>query len=365
MHKKKSTQVKMIDIYGGSITFGHGPAHGFDFVSLLKKWNPGWIINNKAIPATGVKIHQLCDIDYANVIVSEFRLNEHDVDSLKKWYKLLQKKSDQVVILELWSWTVPPKLEDSISIQSLPFVNNFKIIDLSKKDYQKWMQQKFPYTTRNMYDYRSIPAKCYDFISGINSENEIVFSNCVKEHANEMTHGTNSYHHHVAFELNKTLHTIPSAMLRNREQNTMHRRNHLCFGSWGLNGNQISFSGIETLLVKNNGFTLGCATHNKEKVSLYSNKIGSNIVLKCSNEYKNIIVGYVGHSDTKESVLFSLSDSYKIEYLRSNLSNLSVVDTKMRLETFSSKFKNGITITLINSTINTNLEITRIICIKK
>jgi hypothetical protein len=62
----------------------------------------------------------LCGLEPADVIVSEFRINEGNVNNLEQWYSLARRYAQHIVILDLWSWLRPPKTgRPSATVQAL------------------------------------------------------------------------------------------------------------------------------------------------------------------------------------------------------------------------------------------------------
>lgn len=85
---------KRIDVYGGSVTFAGYPwLKGVSYVDLLR-YRFGHIadVRNLAIPSSGVHTHVLCGIESADVIISEFYLNEGHPLLLDAFYSLTHRK---------------------------------------------------------------------------------------------------------------------------------------------------------------------------------------------------------------------------------------------------------------------------------
>ena len=91
-----------VHVYGGSISAGSGTTTSY--AQMLQKHFPKWNIVNYAIGGSGVICWLDCGISTADIIISEFRINEWDVDRLRKWFSLTSSKAKHTIVLDLWSW---------------------------------------------------------------------------------------------------------------------------------------------------------------------------------------------------------------------------------------------------------------------
>ncbi|GFH56383.1 predicted protein [Chaetoceros tenuissimus] len=140
------TSVKIIDVYGGSVTRGD---QFFDhenkrFSALLGK-ALGIDVKNKGIAGAGPSQNLLCGIYEANIIISEYRFNEHDGKIL-----------DQCATFEAFE-----RIKDK---------SKFSVLNLAEQDKNVW-----PCLVPSLFDYRSpedftvwskIPEKCHVYAEG-------------------------------------------------------------------------------------------------------------------------------------------------------------------------------------------------------
>lgn len=96
-------------VFGGSISRGHGAIMGYaaQLEQLVACLGLNATVANLAIPATGVTPMLDCAPALgkrADVIISEFAVNEKNPTRLRSWYAVASQLAASTVDLELWSW---------------------------------------------------------------------------------------------------------------------------------------------------------------------------------------------------------------------------------------------------------------------
>ena len=120
-----------IHVYGGSITAMEDGRKSY--VAVLAGLLPKAKILNLGMGGTGVAPHLLCGLSApADIIVSEYRINERDTRRLRKFYDMSRDYSAHTVILDLWSWLTPWRPgEISRTIGAAPNDEKFSVLDLA------------------------------------------------------------------------------------------------------------------------------------------------------------------------------------------------------------------------------------------
>ena len=96
-----------VHVYGGSITWGvyldPKTRWGMLLQSMLQHYDDDVdvVVSNFAIPAAGPEYWSLCGIGVADIIISEFRINEGDMGILRKWYELAISHCKNLVVLDV------------------------------------------------------------------------------------------------------------------------------------------------------------------------------------------------------------------------------------------------------------------------
>ena len=206
-----------IDVYGGSITFGAGVDKSSRYSHLLQESlrasGHNVTVNNLAIPASCVEHHLLCGIQEADIIISEYRINCWQSESaLVKWYRLATAFSRHVIILDVWSWLSPPRVETSLSVQATTGnlqneTEKISIVSMEKMHLYSWrsfVSSFFNYSHAefdgacNVSDVEpclgSIGKKCFDSRLEDNAIEKQIVQECRSKYANSMQHGKEAYH---------------------------------------------------------------------------------------------------------------------------------------------------------------------------
>lgn len=324
-----------IHVYGGSITKGGGlqnrtsSRYSSLLSDLLQNDEVDVVVSNFAIGGSGPEHWLHCGIDYADVIVSEFRVNEGRVDVLSEWYELARRSSRHLVIIELWSWLTPPVLEISNTVKAAEkFVHGDRqqphstttILSLEKLQLNYWrtlIPDYFNYT--RVTSARGIPQICFDNVWESSEEEQRVIQECRNEHATSMQHGTESFHAYVAMLLHSHLsvNVIPIIALANtsKEESSVHlldergERGSICIGKWGPKASIGVFEWKEAV-AENSQFSIGCPLSGRvDKLTLNTNSSTAKLSLNCPQPYNHsAFVGYIAHSDEEESGTMRLNN---------------------------------------------------------
>ena len=133
-----------VDIYGGSISYGGGLHNSQNrFTDIIKEELKQAEVQNKAIGGAGPQHWLHCGIKPADVIVSEFRINEGNQTVLEKWYMMTSKYAQHTVVLDVWSWLSPPHITGYAATENalhklkmkFPQINQtYSILSLSNRD---------------------------------------------------------------------------------------------------------------------------------------------------------------------------------------------------------------------------------------
>jgi hypothetical protein len=156
--------VLAIDIYGSSITLGAGSGIADRYSSLIASAHPEWGIRNAARSASGVMNDLLCGVQRADVIVSEFRMNEADPTLLRQWYNMTASAAQHTVVLDLWSWLMPPRRPEflnsevakSNTTRAAPRSSAFSVLDLAGLISPLWWNQIPPFRAGDMFNESSL-----------------------------------------------------------------------------------------------------------------------------------------------------------------------------------------------------------------
>jgi hypothetical protein len=252
----------------------------------------------------------LCGLEPADVIVSEFRINESNANHLEWWYHLARRYAQHIVILDLWSWLNPPQTgRPPATVQALlnlkkrfPDINQtqFSILSLSDRDVSVWREK-----VASFFNYsgtaRPIPQKCYDSVISRN----VTPPEC-RNYGGEMQHGQGAYHMDVGASLAKHMkdHVLP---LVSPGRKTLVEQTALCIGGWGKERKRVL--PWNTSLVGETNFQFRNPFSSRvDKVTLNTNSALSKLRLDCPTPYNSSMrIGFISHSDLKESCLFEVN----------------------------------------------------------
>lgn len=242
-----------IQAFGGSVTAAAYLPDNETYTSRLvaKLWEGykinATVLNNGVPPASGPEHWAHCGIQYADIAISEFRLNEGNGQILRQWYDLLQLDSSvkHTVVLDLWSWLVPPQRLPSKCVSVLKNFgymkgNNskFSLVDTADMDRNTWRSM-----IKDIFVRDSIEPKCYESVFERNQTEQDIIKQCRRANANDMQHGPAKYHERVATLLadhigrnvipkldaqDNGVDEKPIDDIRNRSD-----FDRFCFGNWG------------------------------------------------------------------------------------------------------------------------------------
>lgn len=301
-----------IHIYGGSIS--RGACNGCERYSnvlqefLIENGIDNAVISNYAIGGSGPEHFIHCGIDYADIIVSEYRMNEQSVEVLEQWYEVATKSSRHLIVLDLWTWLVPP---------STPWVfASSKAVDkFTKEDISILQLDGFTDTWRELiplyYDYESIPQSCYHASMERNGNERNEIQNCRKKYENDMQHGTQLYHYAIARQLSSHIQKVvlPRRHLEATREESSSSNNRVCIGEWGGKHLYSSDWYTSTIIRDNIGFSIGSPlAHRLDKVTLNTNNTNAQLNLECPAPYQTAYVGYIGHALEEESGIMKMND---------------------------------------------------------
>ena len=183
-----------VHVYGGSITWGvyldPKTRWGMLLQSMLQHYDDDVdvVVSNFAIPAAGPEYWSLCGIGVADIIISEFRINENNMGILRQWYELAISHCKHLVVLDMWSWLSPPTGQKSATMLALPNKGNISSVSLDLVELDTWqglVPSYFNYT-----GVQTIPQKCYDSIHEKSTYETQIIEWCREAHASSMQHGT-------------------------------------------------------------------------------------------------------------------------------------------------------------------------------
>ena len=221
-----------IHIYGGSITQMGSDANGvvggadaFRYSAVLADLLPNASVHNFGIGGTGVGPHIACGLSAAaDVIVSEYRINEHSVAQLVEFYNLAKNFAPHIIILDLWSWYEPWKPVEKMSATRRALLQiegasagagaQFSVLDLATLTGPMWAKQIPPFTADTMF---SAVAKrhpgpqarrCLLGATEATAEDRAALHYCRGNFRNEMQHGTEQYHAFVGAALARSINEL-------------------------------------------------------------------------------------------------------------------------------------------------------------
>ena len=282
-----------IVIYGGSITADrkiHQPNRNefpvTPYPALLANSRPDWEVKNLGVGAAGVRINFECSLEDADVIVSEYRLNEHNAIHLQEWYRALAKHAKIVVVLELWSWLMPPTpLTPSVTVSTIPPGDHrFSVLDLSNEVASKWFKQEHPFTARNMFNDSAVPEKCFAAAREDTAWAKMTMKYCRTNTASyypgDIQHGRNAYMTFVAKRL---------------EQHLAHKEKRVKSTPWHEATRQRNLAAplaggmLTRVVTQSRAFAFGSLWPTRPfKTTMHSNTIGAQVTF-CTVEPRHLI----------------------------------------------------------------------------
>lgn len=371
-----------IDFYGGSLTVGRDfkdyKARRFSTIVGQKL---GITVANKGIPAAGPSPHFVCGIEPADIIISEFRINEKNAKVLDRWYKLAHENARHVIIFDLWSWLSPPpprSTEAAATVKALmqqnpPFPDvkiSFSVLSLAEQDRYTWKSHVptfFNYTIPNSLTGATIPEECYQAFESVKATRaqEATLKQCRQKYARAMQHGQEPYHQYVAGRLIEHMKekVFPMLNLTNPSRGgggkpKQEKATSLCIGEWGISQRKWDRS----VILNNTGFDISSPFSNRDdKTTLNTNSTSASLVLGCPPGYPFIQLGYVAHSFKNETAVMTVNKKTAIS------TQLEITPSfALRLLRYSGE-KNSAPIHVSVSSINPGafLEIASAVCSRK
>ena len=379
-----SSENLVIAVYGGSISYGAGASEAYSvrLQKSLASIGHNVTVKNHAIPASGPEHFILCGIDFADVIISEFRINGGDFQS---WYRLASRSTKHLIILDLWSWLTPPTFKTSWTVQSAIATykedpERFSILSVEKMHLDNWRS-----TITNFFDYpyaqfddtcdlngpescpNSIARECFDSKWEHSEQEKAVIQKCRRKYANSMQHGRHRFHDFISKQLviHITDFVLPSLEDSPRKEQVS-KRASLCFGRWGVGDRLGALGGVHSGVVpwsgsikSNSSFSIGSPlTGREDKITLNSNVSGANLILGCPKRYTSARVGHVCHSDHSETASFMINN---------NTLTTALVDEKRphtRIRQFTQNFNVPIEVVVTSLEPDAFIELTDFVCME-
>lgn len=316
--------------YGGSVTAAEYLPDNETYSNRLaaKLWedyNINVTVHNNGIPASGPEHWNKCGIQYADIAISEFRLNEDNHQILRQWYDLLQQDSSakHVVVLDLWSWLVPPgRPSKCVSVlKNFGYLNGnnskFSLVDTNTMDRNTWRSM-----IKDIFVRDDIGPKCYESVFERNQTEQEIIKQCRRDTPGSMQHGPAKYHDRVATLLADHIgkNVIPvldvqtSKVNNKRTNETINHNNfdRVCVGIWGgMKGDRALPWDTPGIILNNTGFHLNCdPTNRKDKISLNTNATfasNASLVLTCPDGYANMTIGIYTKTLKKDQATFTVN----------------------------------------------------------
>ena len=379
---KREDRPLIIHVYGGSITAAKYITQNASYASLLevKLWEEHNInakVHNNGISASGPQHWILCGTAYADIVISEFRINEQNTHTLKDWYDLLSQNvtANRVVVLDLWSWLVPPgppaatvKVLHREGFLKGGNSSKFSLTDTSAMDAGNWRTM-----VTDGFVYDTIPTRCYQSALERNQTEVQTIAQCREQVKGQMQHGTEKYHERVANLLTDHIvhHVLPtmnvqtSKLVETAKPNdgASQKPDRFCVGKWG---GLVSDTGLPWdtpgIILNNTGFHLNCDTSNRtDKVTLNTNASfadTASIVISCPQGYTHLSLGIYKKSNRHEQATCTINGKAA--------SSASQAPSDWRLRFYSKAFKD-LPITISNVVLaspSAYLEFTDIACLR-
>ena len=358
-----------VHVYGGSITWGvyldPKTRWGMLLQSMLQHYDDDVdvVVSNFAIPAAGPEYWSLCGIGVADIIISEFRINENNMGILRQWYELAISHCKHLVVLDVWSWLSPPTGQKSATMLALPNKGNISSVSLDLVELDTWqglVPSYFNYT-----GVQTIPQKCYDSIHEKSTYETQIIKWCREAHASSMQHGTEFFHEHIVNSM--YTHIIDNGILHRLKDDTpidKSAKGTMCIGQWNLL-NRTNYGNMgywNQTIIYNKGFSIH-NLHSKPlknyfgKITLNTNSTSAQLQLTCPPPYNMTAkVGYIAHSDEEESGIIRINGSQMSTRLENN--NLPHV----RIRQFSSSLTLPINVSVDELPTGQYIEFTGLIC---
>ena len=350
-----------IHIYGGSVSYG--VCNGCKpYAELLEDYlsendidSSTVEITNFAQSASGPDHWIHCGIGYADIIISEYRLNEKNKFVLDDWYQLAKNSSSHSMVLDLWTWLEPPGLYPTAKV-----ANKHDLDVLQLDNFQDNWRELIPLYYNYTYD--KIPERCYlASLERTNSDQQVI-KDCRIAHSNSMQHGTQLYHYAIANQLTKHIKEVVFPQLKNKNAITKpeERRQGFCIGEWGP---KLLYSEVwnasSSTIKDSSGFSVGSIISQRgDKVTLHSKTIDSQVTLVCPQPYQYARVGYISHTDVEESGTVKFNDiTVKTRITESGYS------AHIRIRKYTPRLTSPISIRVTHlESSAANIELTELVC---
>lgn len=359
-----NTNSTTIHIYGGSITYG--VCNGCDRYSnilgdyLIENGIDDALITNFAVSASGPEHWLHCGIEYADIIISEFRLNEQSQSILEEWYEVASNSSRHLIVLDLWTWAVPPyQYAHASSNAAMKFVQDesagasILYLDGFPNNWREFIPLYYNYT------YEQIPLKCFLASLERGTDEEKVVQNCRNTVPGLMQHGTQLFHYAIAKQLAMHIKevVVPRLLLAREVENINRQRSGICIGEWG--GQHLFSSVWVTSAMRNvSGFYIGSPlTGRSDKVTLHANSTDARLVLACPAPYKSAQVGYIAHTDFEESGTVKLNG-----IIVKTLISDPHLNAHTRIRKYSPKFASPLSVSVGHLESLAYIELTELAC---
>ena len=360
--RSSQSNIIVIHLYGGSISYGS--CNGCKpFAKLLEDYlyendidSSTMEITNFAQPASGPDHWIHCGIGYADIIISEYRLNEKSKPVLEEWYQLAKNSSSHLVVLDLWTWLEPPGLYPSAKVAQ-EFGLDVLQLDNFPDTWRKFIPLYYNYTNDK------IPDRCYVASLEKTMSDQQVIRDCRIAHSDSMQHGTQLYHYAIADQLAMHIKGVVSPQLHknntvSKSEEATRGRQGFCIGEWGPKLLYSEAWNDSNSIRNSSGFSVGSiVTQRSDKVTLYAKSTDAQVTLVCPPPYKYARVGYIGHTDLVESGTVKFNDITVKTVITE-----SVYSAHIRIRKYTPQLTLPITVNVGHLESSASIELTELAC---
>lgn len=201
-----------------------------------------------------------------------------------------------------------------------------------------------------MFDYSTIDQECFANAKENTVTAKHVLQKCRHRFANEMQHGRKTFHLHVASRLDSIIRAV--SFKHTHSFQTRLNTSTSCYGAWGV---PTVKKHLGLIASANKGFIYS-AIWRPDKVSFHSNTVNSSITFTCPTTYGRI--GYVAHSNRKESVQYIVNRVQMTSHRENHVKNVN-----FRTEEYTSLTSSPMVVTVLAvAAKKAHLEITTVVC---
>jgi len=268
------------------------------------------------------------------------------------------------VVLDLWSWLTPPTTV-GVTINALPTRVRTSLVSLDKTEQNTWRDLIPSYFNYTGYEAAAqIPEECYDSRYERSQNKTHQMQICRKKYTSSMQHGTQVYHDQIARTLyNHLVPTVVTSIFKDDgdhiDSTSRDNRSSLCIGEWGLIPDSKRGS-WNTTIVYSKGFSVNYPYEsfrkNALKITLNTNSTSSKLQLNCPPNYNTAKVGYMAHSDEKESGIIVINGAQISTHLEGDNR------PHIRIRQYSTSLALPINVSIEELPIGQYIEFTGLIC---